>query len=535
MNNRLELKRNLSQLLENSHLKPVLYNSALTLAQFIALQKLSKFSNQIVPVSGKKIIIHSVHGTYLRAIYKEGALALALRLNGNDAKMLFCDQRISSCCALFTIDHPASKRDCHNCVRFSKRFCSLLNIPHLSYNDFTVPEDRLEQFLSVGNVYPEGKHNPESILYKGVHIGRHAETGTQRYFKGQQTSKEVYHKHFISKLMDASIVVNIAERVLLEEKPDTIITSHSCYAEFGPFSEFFKNAGIPVFTWFTGYEPNTLVFDLPEVGKNFDKWSERWSTYFTEYTAKPVLEEFIKKRKSGMGESTLYGFTQSVKVFDFVDDFSFIYGLFPNSPWDADPSCHPLFFDSISDWVEETIQFFIKHPLLFLIVKTHPSESLYKSKLTIHDLIVSKFPDLPKNILLLPPNTEISAYDLFRHLDVGIVSNSTTGLEMLLDNTPCITVGEAHYRSRGFTYDPKTKKEYFNLLEREHYEMFNKEELWLYAYYYFIKSFMPFNVFYRKNMFDIGFTFKNLNELKEDENIKHIVDCITNGKLFQDW
>jgi hypothetical protein len=533
MNTELELKQNLSQLLENSHLKPVLYNSALSLAQFVALHKLKPFSEQTVPVSGKKIIIHSVHGTYLSAIYKEGAFALALRLAGHDAKMLFCDQRISSCCALFTLDHPASKRDCKNCVHFSKSFCSLLNIPYLSYNDFSVPEDRLEQFLSVGNVYPEGQHKPESIIYKGVHIGRHAETGTQRYFKGKEVPKEIYHKHFISKLVDASVVVDIAERIQKEEKPDIIITSHSCYSEFGPFSEFFKNAGIPVFTWFTGYEPNTLVFDLPEVGKNFKKYLDK-NGLLHSGSELIELESFISKRKSGMGESKFYGFTSSNEELGLPKE-KIIFGMFPNSPWDADPSCATLFFDSIQSWVEETIQFFINHQNYFLIVKTHPSEKLYHSRTTVYDIIKTKFPTLPENILLLPPDTTVSAYELFKNLNVGIVSNTTTGLEMMLSDVPVITVGEAHYRGKGFTYDPKTKKEYFDLLERGFFILFNKEKMQKYAYYYFIKSFIPYNVFYKKNFLNIGFSFKTLNELNDDKNMNHIVDCITNGRIFQDW
>jgi hypothetical protein len=51
-------------------------------------------------------------------------------------------------------------------------------------------------------------------------------------------------------------------------------------------------------------------------------------------------------------------------------------------------------------------------------------------------------------------------------LDVGIVYNSTVGMEMAYRGIPVIVGGDSHYRDLGFTYDPDSQKEYFALLNR---------------------------------------------------------------------
>jgi hypothetical protein len=52
------------------------------------------------------------------------------------------------------------------------------------------------------------------------------------------------------------------------------------------------------------------------------------------------------------------------------------------------------------------------------------------------------------------------------HLDVGIVYNSTVGLEMAYNGIPVIVGGNTHYRNMGFTYDPDTPNEYRNYLSK---------------------------------------------------------------------
>lgn len=488
-------------------------------AQERALVKLSRIkpgARQVID-EPKKIIFHTMYGSYHSAIYKDGAMAKALQLLGHDVKLLFCGGLLNVCTPLFTEDNKPNSLTCKNCQRFSKQFCDTV---HLSYSDYFNYFDN----ETLGNVLD----NKDKDVYNGVNIHKHALASATRYSKGDDISEQVLDIHHINAMMVSEVAKNILEK----EKPDAIVESHGCYAEWGTFRDFFQQNNVPVFTWFTGYNPQTLIFDLDKIDTGFNRYYNQFRNKKPLNAGeKSELEQHISKRVTGTDDTLLYGFKKE----NFVSKkFVTTFGLFPNVPWDADPTCKTLFFDSVSDWVCQTIKLFEKYPESQLIVRVHPAEVLHKSQFTVMDSINEQFDTLPNNIHIIPPESKISSYDLFDQIDVGIVSSSTVGLEMLLNDIPVVTVGQAHYSKKGFTYDPKTKLQYKKMLFSK-LVIKNKELRDIYAYYYFIKSFIPFRVLYIKNLFNFGWDIKSYNDLLEDEYLTHITDCILNGKLMQSW
>ena len=50
--------------------------------------------------------------------------------------------------------------------------------------------------------------------------------------------------------------------------------------------------------------------------------------------------------------------------------------------------------------------------------------------------------------------------------DLGLVYTTTTGMEMAMSGVPVIVAGVTHYKNNGFTFDPQTYPEYFELLDK---------------------------------------------------------------------
>jgi len=507
------MTNNIAILLENTGLKVPVYNTLQSLFQRRSLWRMSKIED-IQPQhinNPKKIIFHCVHSTHHPAIFIESMLAKTLQLMGHNIKMVICGGYLNNCTGLFTVDMPPNKGMCKNCIWFGTHLFDTLDLPYTTY----------AEVLSKNPVATlPGESVPTRMF--GVDLEKHATHSTNRYLKGGEWNEKIYKE----KLWNAYISVRVAETIHLREKPDIIVTSHSCYSEWGPFSDYFRLRKIPVRTWYRGYHHKTLIFDLFEANKNFDTFMEQRNDKYLNKTEYEELLSFINKRFNlQYGDTTQYKIhTTSIPSSD-----KYTFTLFPNLPWDVDPTSRTVFGD-IKNWIQATINYFKTHPEYQLIIKIHPAEKLYRSSQTLQHWL-KRF-DLPSNITVVGP--EVSAYSLFKITNCGIVSNSTVGLEMLLSNIPVIVVGDAHYKNLDFTIDVYEPSEYEKALTPPH-TIKNKNMRDTYAYYYFIKSFIPIPLLHHRNFLDLGWNINNTQELLSDKYLKHITNYIINGGIYQNW
>ena len=121
-----------------------------------------------------------------------------------------------------------------------------------------------------------------------------------------------------------------------------------------------------------------------------------------------------------------------------------------------------LFRNNFS-WLQETIKKIKKIKNVNWIIKAHPSEDLYNNKIKTSDLY-SKFINNEQNIKLFPNTHSIQGFDKF--ISVVVTSFGTAGHEYPLKSIPTIICGEAVYSGFGFNLEPKSKKEYFNILNK---------------------------------------------------------------------
>jgi capsule polysaccharide export protein KpsC/LpsZ len=217
------------------------------------------------------------------------------------------------------------------------------------------------------------------------------------------------------------------------------------------------------------------------------------------------------------------------------------YFIFPNVPWDRSIAMlgGKVAFEDVYKWISYTIELFKDKPKLQLIIKIHPAEAATgRSEKTMLDYINEKYPNLPNNIKTIPPKTDIDPYSLFPFIDVGIVCNGTIGLEMSLKNIPVVVTGKVHYTNNGFTHDVSTEKEYSDILMSNISPLKNQQTLAkIYAYFYFIKSFIPRKYLYYKNFLNLGWKINSFDDFApgKDKHLDHICDYILNDGVYQNW
>lgn len=122
-----------------------------------------------------------------------------------------------------------------------------------------------------------------------------------------------------------------------------------------------------------------------------------------------------------------------------------------------------VFSQGMGDWLSRTVQYFAQKSDVQLVVRVHPGELLTHGTSMV-DVIKEALPSLPENIHIVGPGDKINTYDLVDITSLGLVFTTTVGMEMAMSGIPVIVAGQTHYRERGFTYDPASWDQYFEML-----------------------------------------------------------------------
>jgi hypothetical protein len=529
-------------------LKLFIKNNAFKMRQKTALKRLQKIMDASKDVKivkkddGKKILFNLIYGMYGKIIFWECALAKSLQIRGHDVKALVCGTAFNMCTTEYTIQTVHDETTCRHCNNFSRKFLETIEMPYSIYKEYISEEGtkKIEKTVEKLSIEECKKHK-----YKDIDVGTLSTNAAMRYFKGSlNPNPEEYDRVLRSELINSIIAIEVAEKVLEKEKPDVLVTRHLGYSSWGSFAEYFIKKGIRVCSPGEGYSPTTLYFDMDDVENDFNKYfKEIRQEQVLDESSEKELDEFIARRFKGKeGDTIDYEFTQHETpsgMFDF-DKFKKTYAIFPNVPWDSSLLNANKSFKDVYEWVSHTIKLFEEKPDHQLIIKIHPSE-LYvmKSEHTVLDFINEEFPELPENIKILPPDTSLSPYALFPHIEKGIVYNGTIGLEMILNKIPVVVAGVTHYGEKGFTFDAETKDDYDNLIFSKMTITPKQQALSkVYAYFYFLKSFIPYD-YVRSNVktLDFGWKIKALEEFKEgnDRYLDHICNYILGNNVYQDW
>ena len=104
----------------------------------------------------------------------------------------------------------------------------------------------------------------------------------------------------------------------------------------------------------------------------------------------------------------------------------------------------------------------------------------------------------------------------------------------MLSDIPVVSTGKTSYQGLGFSMEPETVEQYHTiLLGNRQPPLVDKEQLKLFAYFYFIRTLIPWTLTkqaYNDN-FD-GFTINSLDDLEsgKDSYLDHLCNCILDAE-----
>jgi len=472
-------------------------------------------------------------------------LAEALRLRGADVKVLVCDSTLQGC----EIKSVRSGLDpCFTCRFNLKNITPKFNVKFITLSEY-ITESDLE------NIRKDAKRildNKKLITKESIDITTVVNDSVIRYFYGGQDAytaekvKSIKLDHIVTTM----IGIHAANKIYSKWRPDSILSNMGSYSAYSPYHIVAEKYSIKCnFITQSNFDKSKIILNAHELFKGdsrYRKWSNfRNNTPLTDEESRQ-LDDFISKRfsaKSNSFRENNYFNDKSFSDHFLIDSKKTNIFLFPSIFWDVGISqWGGGAYSDVIEWVLDTIEALKDNKDICLYIKPHPGESISTSPSNkgVVDFIIEKFGNIPKNMTIITSDMKIKPYDLFPYIDIGLVFRGTLGLEMLLNNIPVISTGIAPYSFLDSISCPSSRKEYMELL------LGNKElskpdsnEVRLFAYFYFIKTLIPWTLTsqFMGGVVNLGFT--DFKEVQSGENkyLDHLCDCILlpDRSVIENW
>lgn len=392
--------------------------------------------------------------------YRCCLLAHAFRCRGYRPVVVLCDGVLDACLRKADWDHEAV---CDLCEHCGEAVTDAFGLDPRWLSDLVDEEQVPPASASVGEP-------PDAVTFHGVPVGRYALASTRKFLKKYHVDRSdpaegAVYRRFLD---TAYRLVLATERLLDRHDVVAAVSTNSMYVYGGIPLAVADAGGANAVTQMPGFSEGTMVFGNTSNRSSLAGYSDPdllqrvVETPLSEAEA-AAIDEVMERRFAGVEDRHGY---MSMAAGETVEaEGTTLVGMFTNLIWDASLEVDEAPYPDVFDWVTDTVELLGGRDDLTLVVKLHPSERLFGTRESVDDWLDERRP-LPDNVEVLPPDTDVDTYRLLDDLDVGIVYNSTVGLEMAYKGGPVVVGGDTHYRHLGFTHDVETSAEYRDLLDR---------------------------------------------------------------------
>lgn len=292
-----------------------------------------------------------------------------------------------------------------------------------------------------------------------------------------------------------------------KNRPDLVILPNGTILEFGVIYQVAHYLGIPTITYEFGEQRDRIwLAQNAEVmhQDTSELWRARKDQTLNEEQLAQVRKLFAARQRASLWENFARRWQgvpsaggAQVRQTLSLDERPIVL-LATNVIGDSLTLGRQVFSDSMTEWLERTVQYFANRPDVQMVARIHPGELITKGP-SVADVVHKVLPSIPENIHLVPADAKVNTYDIVEIADLGLVYTTTVGMEMAMSGVPVIVVGNTHYRGKGFTLDPTSWEDYFDLLTSalsvhtpSRLSQNQVEQAWNYAYRFFFEYPQPY-------------------------------------------
>tara|TARA_B100002051_G_C16735383_1_gene640923 strand:- start:733 stop:2451 length:1719 start_codon:yes stop_codon:yes gene_type:complete len=487
----------------------------------------------------------------------ESMIGSILNYEGYEVDYLLCDELLPACimATINRIDEVefnkhGSKKICSYCFVRSNNYLKQTGGNVLRFSEF-ISSDEYNQIKK-----KEYSHlsfeEIKNFKLDEIAIGEHANSGAIRYFASSDYENMKNSKSILLKYLKSSIVTKkVCENLFTKNRYKEVFINHGIYVPQGVILDTAKKFNIMTSTWSPGYRRNSAIITRGDTYHRTLIYEDnsKWENFNFSKTEEKKIDKYLKSRWYGKTDWEFYFNNPKFEIEEYftkkgIDLNKPIIGLATNMLWDAQVYFPTNFFSGMLEWLFFTIDFFIKNPNLQLVIRVHPAEThpTKKSVQRVEKDIIKKYGKLPKNILIIKPDDNISTYSVFEKCNGVIVYASKIGIETSATNIPTIICGESFVRNKKVTFDPSSKEEYLEILKKIPFSKntISRNKLLRakkYAYHFWFRKTMEYKSLVendlKKGIFmEIKKDLFDIYKQKQDPALEETIRSIINGGDF---
>ena len=429
---------------------------------------------------GPRVLMATAVGGHVPSTIVESLLAVALTLRGAHVRILLCDETLPACLrshvtavssdAAFVRDGPQAS-GCIRCWSSGSAMFETLGLPVHTLGALLSSTER-DRAAAIAAAMPVG--DIPGFRPGGMALGEHALAGALRFYARGSLDGGA-SEGVLRRYLQASLLAADASRRLIEtEGFDVTCFNHGIYIPHGVIGEVARHSGVRVVNWNPAYRTRSFIFSHGDTYHHtmLDEPASAWEDLPWTPEREAELMSYLRSRWHGSRDWITFNADPQESKAEIARQIGIDFdkptiGLLTNVIWDAQLHYRANAFPNMVDWLVRTIEYFQRRPDLQLLIRVHPAEvsGALPSLQPVVGEIRRRFPSLPANVFVIPPESPISTYVTMTQCNAVVIYGTKTGVELTSEGIPVIVAGEAWIRNKGLTADVRSPEEYFALLD----------------------------------------------------------------------
>lgn len=263
-------------------------------------------------------------------------------------------------------------------------------------------------------------------------------------------------------------IVNAFQRLVEQNELHSVVAFNGTFFPEAIIRALALKRGLHVVTYEVGFRSSSLFLshdiasDCPvRVPEDF-QMDENQQAEFDRYLAKRMQGDFT------MGGVRFWPEMKGIspELRHKVEAYRQVVTVFTNVVFDTSQTHANTIFESMFDWLDETMRLAATHLETLFIVRAHPDELRpgKESQEAVGQWLEARGHLGLPNLIFMAPTEYVSSYELIGLSHLCIVYNSTIGLEAVLLGTPVVTGAQAKYSGEKVTHAPSSREAYRDMV-----------------------------------------------------------------------
>jgi hypothetical protein len=403
-----------------------------------------------------------IHRVSLNAAFSLLA-AWAVRAQRRTVRYLVCHRGMEQCILGTDRSSPMEPPPCRSCTRLSARlFPAELATPVQLRLPLVEPLRPVIEKLTLEEL--------SHWTYGDLPVGQLVLPGLRWAFRRKRLEETestllIYRKYLLS----AVSLVHEFRSALEQIRPDKVVVFNGIFYPEAVLRQIAEDQGIPVITHEVGLRPFSAFFSHREATFR-ELGTSSWRSLSSAENRE--LDAYLTRRFAGqfsMAGIRFWGNMQSLpeRLAESIDRFGDAVSVFTNVVFDTSQIHANVLFEDMFAWLDGLLPVIDRHPETLFILRAHPDENRpgKESQESVTDWVEKQGLLSRANVQFIPPDEEVSSYQIIEHTRLTLVYNSSVGLEASILGKPVLCAGRARYTQSPTVLFPETSTEYWSRLE----------------------------------------------------------------------